>query len=105
MGITAIIFALDVLLTAVCIFIAIRLAWLKADFKVVLPVVFIVSLISLIPTYGWLLGIVIFIYLLMRATEADFKDCVWIVIYSKLLSALMLVLLSQAGLLQLNLSP
>lgn len=105
MGISAIIFALDVLLTSFCIYIAIRLAWLKADVKVVLPIVFIVSLISLIPTYGWLLGLLAFIYLLMRATEADLKDCVWIVIYSKLLSALMLVLLSQSGMLQLNLSP
>ena len=105
MGITAIIVALDVLLTAFCIYVAIRLAWLKADFKVVLPVVVIVALISLIPTYGWLLGIVSFIYLLMRTTEADLKDSIWIVIYSKLLSALMLVLLSQSGMLQLNLSP
>lgn len=105
MGISAIIFALDVLLTSFCIYIAIRLAWLKADLKIVLPIVIAVSLISLIPTYGWLLGLLAFIYLLMRTTEADLKDSIWIVIYSKLLSALMLVLLSQSGMLQLNLSP
>lgn len=105
MGISAIIFALDVLLTSFCIYIAIRLAWLKADLKIVLPIVITVSLISLIPTYGWLLGLLAFIYLLMRTTEADLKDSIWIVIYSKLLSALMLVLLSQSGMLQLNLSP
>ena len=32
MGIAAIIFALDVLLTTLCIYIAIRLTWLKAAF-------------------------------------------------------------------------
>lgn len=99
MGVAAIIFALDVLLTSCCVYLASRLAWVKAELKVLLSVVFVVSLISLIPAYGWLLGIVAYIYLLMRATNADFKDAVWIVIFTKLLSALMLLFLHQAGLL------
>ncbi|GAA0545177.1 MULTISPECIES: hypothetical protein [Rheinheimera] len=102
MGITAIIFALDVLLTAGCIYLASRLAWVKAGLNVLLPIVFLVSLISLIPTYGWLLGIVAYIYLLVRATSADFKDAVCIVIFTKLLSALVLLFLSQAGVLTIT---
>ncbi|MGP9802731.1 hypothetical protein [Rheinheimera sp. NSM] len=99
MGVTAIIFALDVLLTSCCMYLASRLALVQAELKVLLAVVFVVSLISLIPTYGWLLAIVAYIYLLMRATNADFKDSVWIVIFTKLLSVLLLLFLYQAGML------
>ena len=104
MGVTAIIFALDVLLTSCCVYLASRLAWVQAEMKVLLSVVFLVSLISLIPTYGWLLGVVAYIYLLMRATNADFKDSIWIVIFTKLLSALLLLFLHQAGLLDVSVS-
>jgi hypothetical protein len=104
MGAAAIIFALDVLLTSCCVYLASRLAWVKAGPKVLLAIVFLVSLISLIPNYGWLLGIVAYIYLLMRATQADFKDAVWIVIFTKLLSALVLLFLHQSGLLSLTTS-
>lgn len=104
MGITAIIFALDVLLTASCVYLASRLAWVKAGLNVLLPIVFVVSLISLIPGYGWLLGIVAYIYLLMRATSADFKDAVCIVIFTKLLSVLVLLFISQAGWLNLTIN-
>lgn len=97
MGTAAIIFALDVLLTACCVYLASRMAWVKAGLNVLLPIVFVVSLISLIPTYGWLLGIAAYVYLLIRTTSADFKDAVCIVIFTKLLSILALLLLSQAG--------
>ncbi|MDP5138268.1 hypothetical protein ORJ04_20165 [Rheinheimera baltica] len=101
MGVTAVIFALDVLLTSCCVYLASRLAWVKAELKVLLSVVFVVSVIALIPNYGWLLSIIAYIYLLMRATNADFKDCVWIVIFTKLLSALIVLFLYQAGLLNI----
>ena len=104
MGVAAIIFALDVLLTSCCVYLASRLAWVKAELKVLLSVVFVVSLISLIPAYGWLLGIVAYIYLLMRATSADFKDAVCIVIFTKLLSVLVLLFISQAGWLNLTIN-
>ena len=104
MGVTAIIFALDVLLTSCCVYLASRLAWVKAELRLLLSVVFVVSIIALIPGYGWLLSIVAYIYLLMRTTQADFKDAVWIVIYTKLLSALVLLFLSQAGLLNITAS-
>lgn len=104
MGVMAIIFALDVLLTSCCVYLASRLAFVTAELKVLLAVVFVVSLISLIPVYGWLLAIVAYIYLLMRATNADFKDSVWIVIFTKLLSALVLLFLHQAGLLDVSVS-
>jgi hypothetical protein len=99
MGVTAIMFALDVILTSCCMYLASRLAWVKAELKVLLSIVFAVSAISLLPNYGWLLGLVAYIYLLMRATAADFKDSVWIVIYTKLLSVLVLLFLYQAQLL------
>jgi hypothetical protein len=96
MGVTAIMFALDVILTSCCMYLASRLAWVKAELKVLLSIVFAVSAISLLPNYGWLLGLVAYIYLLMRATAADFKDSVWIVIYTKLLSVLVLLFMYQA---------
>lgn len=102
MGVAAIIFALDVLLTSLCVYLASRLAWVKAELKVLLSVVFVVSLVALIPGWGWLLSIVAYIYLLMRVINADFKDAVWIVIYTKLLSALVLLFLSQAGVITFN---
>jgi hypothetical protein len=104
MGATAIIFALDVLLTSVCMYLASRLALLKADLKVLLSVVFVVSLVSLIPSYGWLLALPLYVYLLMRTTAADFKDSVWIVIYTKLLSALAVLFLYQAGIVSVTTS-
>jgi len=45
---------------------------------------------------------VAYIYLLVRATSADFKDAVCIVIFTKLLSALVLLFLSQAGVLTIT---
>jgi hypothetical protein len=99
MGVTAIIFVLDVLLTSCCMYLASRLAFVKAELKLLLSVVIAVSLLSLVPVYGWVLGIVAYIYLLMRVTSADFKDSVWIVIFTKLLSVLMLLFLHQAEML------
>jgi len=104
MGVTAIIFTLDVLLTSLCMFLASRLALVKAEMNILLSIVFVVSLISLIPDYGWIIGIVAYIYLLMRATNADFKDSLSIVVFTKLLSALALLFLHQAGVLNLSLT-
>lgn len=81
----AIVFGINVLITSVCIFAATKLSFVKANFIQLLIIALILLLVALVPTVGGLLGIIIFMYLLIRTTDAEFKDCVMVVIFSTLI--------------------
>lgn len=94
MGLEALAFIVDGLVTAYCMYIASRLSFLTIDFTSLLVVTLLVALISLIPTVGWVLGLIAWFYLLKTVAHADFKDCLWIMITTKLVSVGVLTLLT-----------
>lgn len=95
MGALAIIFALDVLVSTLCMYFATKLAFVKAELKPLIVIIIIVSVLSLIPSIGWILGLVAFVYLLMRVSDADLMDCVWVVVFIKVISFVVMFSLSQ----------
>ncbi|MFC6440351.1 hypothetical protein [Bowmanella sp. JS7-9] len=94
MGLSAILFAVDVLISTAFIWLASRLSYVKIDAKDIAFIVVCVSIVSLIPVIGWLAGITLFFYLLMQATGCNFVDAVYVVLFSKLISFGAMVLLS-----------
>jgi len=95
MGALAIIFALDVLISTVCMHLATKLAFVKAEIKPLIIIIIIVSVLSLIPSIGWILGLIAFVYLLMKVSDADIMDCVWVVAFIKLISFVVIMTLGQ----------
>ncbi|GLS90104.1 hypothetical protein GCM10007916_11710 [Psychromonas marina] len=93
MGSYAIIFFIDVIITSLCMYVATSLSFVKADLKPLLAIVAIVSVVAMIPTVGWIFGIILFVYLLMKATDADMIDCIWVVAFTKLVTFFALFLL------------
>ena len=92
MGFLAMTFALDVIVSTLCMYIATKLAFVKAEIKPLILIIFIVSIIALIPTVGWILSFIAFIYLLMKATDADVIDCLWVVAFIKVITFFVVVI-------------
>ena len=86
MGLLAIIFAVDVLVSTLCVWLASKVSFSELEPKIIAFIVVCVSIVSMIPTVGWLLGIVLFFYLFIKATRCDFIDAVWVVLFAKLFS-------------------
>lgn len=86
MGYYAIVFCVDVLVTALCVLAATKLSFLKVEFKALLLIVLLVSVVSLVPMVGWLLGLILFIYLLMKVGGVELMDSIMVVIITKLIS-------------------
>jgi hypothetical protein len=74
-------------------YVATKLSFVKADLKPLFVIVSIVSIVALIPTIGWILSVGLFVYLLMKATDADMIDCIWVVAFTKLVTFFALFLL------------
>lgn len=87
MGLESLIFAVDVLITTFCMFIASKLSFVTIDVKSVLIIAVLVSLVSLVPVVGWILGLILFVYLISKAAHANIGDCIWVVLFTKLVSA------------------
>ena len=75
-------------------FLASKLAFVKAELKNLFAIVFIVSIISLIPTIGWVLGLGVFVFLLQKVSDASFVDCIWVVAFTKLITLGLVVIFS-----------
>ena len=67
-------------------YIASKMSFVVADFKSLLTIAVIVALVSLIPTVGWVLGLILFVFLLGKATHASIGDCIWVVVFTKVVS-------------------
>ena len=97
MGAFALIFVMDVVFTSLCMYVATKLSFVKAELKPLLGVVFLVALVSLIPGIGWIAGIALFVFLLTKIADADLMDCIWIVAFTKLVSFGAIVLLGSTA--------
>lgn len=74
-------------------YVATKLSFVKADLKALLVIVSLVSVVALIPTIGWVLSLCLFIYLLMKVTNANLIDCFWVVAFTKLVTFMALLML------------
>jgi hypothetical protein len=88
MGSLAIIFAVDILVSTLCIWLATKFSFVKIDVKLIAVIVTLVSIVSLIPTIGWLAGILLFVFLLMKLSGCSPVDALWVVLFTKLFSFL-----------------
>jgi hypothetical protein len=91
MGALAIAFAIDVLVSTLCIWLATIFSFVKAEFKIIAAIIFVVSMVSLIPVVGWVIGIVLFIYLIMKVSNCSVVDALWVVLFTKLFSFLAII--------------
>ena len=86
MGYLAIVFIVDVLVSTLCVFLATKFSFVKLEFKVIALIVFLVSIVSLIPVVGWFLGILLFIFLMMKEAKCTPVDALWVVIFTKVVA-------------------
>jgi len=86
MGYMAIIFSIDVLVSTLSIWIATKFSFVDAELKIIAVIIVFVSILSLIPVAGWLIGIIAFFYLLIKLTGCSFGDAIWVVLFAKLAS-------------------
>jgi|TARA_R110002167_G_scaffold350566_1_gene562817 hypothetical protein len=93
MGALALIFIMDVVLTSLCMYVATKFSFVRAELKPLLGIVFLVALVSLIPSIGWILGLILFVYLLTRVADANLVDCIWVVAFTKLVTVAALFVL------------
>jgi len=93
MGAFALIFIMDVIITSLCMYVATKLSFVKAELKSLLGIVFLVAVVSLIPSIGWVLGLILFVYLLTRIADANLVDAIWVVAFTKLVTVAALFVL------------
>ncbi len=86
MGFLAIAFIIDVLVSTVCMWVATKFSFVKAEFKILALIVFAVALVSLIPVVGWIAAILLFIFAIMKVSNCGIVDALWVVIFTKLFS-------------------
>lgn len=97
MGLMAMAFAVDVVVTAICIYIATKLAFLEAKLSTLFAIVAIVALISLIPYVGWIIGLCVFVYLLMSVTGASLVQCILVVLLTRLIALVAVFFIQRVG--------
>lgn len=80
----ALAFAVDTLITAVCLYIAGKLVFLDARAGSLFAVIIVVSLVSLVPYVGWALGLCLLALLLAGVTSANIAQCTPVAVLTKL---------------------
>ena len=96
MGLLALAFAVDVLISTLCIWLATKLSFVKIEPKEIAFIVIAVAIISLIPMLGWLASLVLFIYLLALASGCTVVDAAWVVLFTKLFSFVVVIAIGSA---------
>ncbi len=96
MGALAIIFVVDMTVTTGITYLAIFISRVSIGLGKLLVIVAVSAIVSLIPSIGWFLGIAVFLYLIVKSSNANLTDALWVVVFSKLFSmgAVMLLLAS-----------
>ncbi|MDQ7050912.1 MAG: hypothetical protein Q9M92_15820 [Enterobacterales bacterium] len=86
MGALAIIFVVDMTVTTAITYLATLISRVSIQFDRLLVIVAMSAIISLIPSIGWFLGIALFLYLMVKSSNANLTDALWVVVFSKLFS-------------------
>lgn len=92
MGLEAIAFVLDVVVTGLCAWLAARLRSVVIPPTQLLLILFITTAISLIPVIGYLVALAVFVYLLAELTDLELIDAIWTAVVAKLLAMTLLIL-------------
>ena len=93
MGFESIAFAVDVFFAALFVGLAAKYAFVKIKAKDVLLIVTASALVSLLPVIGWVLGLVLFIYLLHYKSGCSVTDALFTALLAKVFSFLTVVFL------------
>ena len=97
MGLLVMAFTVNAIISTLCIWLATKFSFVQADIKTIAVIVICVSVVSIIPTIGWLLGIAVFFYLLIKATGCSIVDAMWVVLFTQLFSFCIFFAISMAG--------
>lgn len=92
MGAVVLFTIVDVIYSSVMVYAASRMSFIKISAIQIALIVFLAGLFSWIPYFGWILSIVVFIFLFVRITRSSFKDGFWVMLMTKILSTIALVL-------------
>jgi len=77
---------LDAVITGAILWIASKVTAVHLDFSHTVIAAGVASLVSLIPSFGWLLSIIVLFYLLKQFSEADiWPDIILLVLVSQLI--------------------
>lgn len=82
----AIEFAFEVFILAASVYVAAQIALEKVRFSSLAAIVIVVSLVSLIPSFGWLISLILFVTLLFYVTQTPLEGCIWIALIAKVIS-------------------
>lgn len=91
MGLEAIAFVLDVVVTGLCTYLAARLRAAQLKPTQLLLILCLVTLVSLIPVVGYLVALALFVYLLTELTDLDLADALWTAVIAKLMAMTLLI--------------
>jgi len=86
LGFLAIAFAVDVLISTLCVWLATKLSFVKIEAKEIALIVLAASVVSLVPVVGWIAGFILFIYLLYQVSGCTVIDAAWVVLFTKVFS-------------------
>ena len=84
MGLEAALFLLDVFVTALCTYAAVKLRRIELELNELILILFLVSLIALIPQIGFVISLVVFFALLVAMTDTEAAELMWVVLVAKL---------------------
>jgi hypothetical protein len=93
MGLEAIAFIIDVMVSGLSAWIAARLRSTKVKWIQILLILFGVSALSLVPVVGFVFALALFVFLLTRYTELSVADAIWTVLIAKMLAMTILMLM------------
>ncbi|WP_100642441.1 hypothetical protein [Alteromonas facilis] len=77
---------LDILITAVALFFVTKLSFVSVSIKPLLGIVIIITALTIIPVFGFWIAIATFCFMMTRATNAELMDCIWFILFAKLIS-------------------
>lgn len=91
MGLEAIAFFVDVIITGLCTLVASKMRTERLEWAQLMLILFVVTCVSLIPVVGYFVAMGLFVILLVRLTRIGTADAIWIVIIAKSMALLVLV--------------
>jgi len=85
-------FLIDSLVNAGILFLACKLTGVLIEFKWLIVAVIAAALVSLIPTIGWILSLIVLFWLLNQYSNAKiWPDLVFMVVVSRLISVFLII--------------
>lgn len=94
MGFVVIAFSVDIFITSLCIWLATKFSFVSIEPERIAVIVVAVAVVSLAPVVGWIAGLALFVYLLIQMSSCSLADAIWVVIFTKMISFIVVVFVS-----------